>query len=219
MRSPTGLLLLAAILLAAAGCRMPAPARRSEPVYAADDYLRRTQARTFGEFLVGPANLRETGVPPTFQEVADKSTRKLVRGVANVATGWMEIPKQTYNNWYEERTYLSPVVGFGKGVGMAVARELVGVAEVVMPLSPLPSDWEPTIRPEFVFQPEQPRTALRTTKKKSWWRWPWGRGEAETDEATPPTQEPPSGTGLFPEAGVPAGQLPIPAVLPGPGRR
>jgi putative exosortase-associated protein (TIGR04073 family) len=170
--------------LAATGCRLPAPVRPSEPIHAADDYLRRTQDRTFREFLVGPANLRETGVPPTFQEVADKSTRKFIRGVANVATGWMEVPKQTYNTWYTERSLMSPAIGFGKGVGMCISREVVGLAEMAMPLSPLPSDWEPTIEPEFVFQPEQPRSALRVKKQKrrSWFNWGWWRDEGEEKE-------------------------------------
>ena len=185
------LAVLLGCLLGAAGCRLPAPVRPSEPIHAGDDYLRKTQASTFKEFLVGPANLRETGVPPTFQEVADKSTRKFVRGVANVATGWVEIPKQIYNTWYQERTLASPMIGLGKGVGMAVSREVVGVFEMALPISPAPTDWEPIISPEFVFEPEMPRSALEPARPK---RTPWWRRSKPDDQeqSTPAAEAPPA---------------------------
>ena len=184
------LALLLGLLLSAAGCRVPAPVRPSEPIHAGDDYLRKTQAGTFKEFLVGPANLRETGVPPTFQEVADKSTRKFFRGVANVATGWVEIPKQVYNTWYQERSLASPVIGLGKGIGMALSREVLGVLEMALPIAPAPTDWEPLIEPEFVFQTEMPRSALEPVKpkRKPWWRR--GKKADAVEEAPPPPEEP-----------------------------
>jgi putative exosortase-associated protein (TIGR04073 family) len=63
------------------------------------------------------------------------------RGLVNVLTGWLELPKQIHLGSQEE----NPLTGFGwgfvKGVGMTVLRSGVGVYETVTFPLPYPKDF------------------------------------------------------------------------------
>jgi putative exosortase-associated protein (TIGR04073 family) len=75
--------------------------------------------------------------------------RKLGRGLANVTTGFLEIPGRIV----EENRTRPPVegtaLGFVEGLGGIVVRELVGVYEVVTSPFPAPANYRPIIEPEF----------------------------------------------------------------------
>ena len=95
------------------------------------------------------------GVAGITQDVwAQNAGSKLLRGVTNIATGWIEIPKQMYQTSVDQNPFLGLTWGTVKGVGYGVGRTLVGVYDTVTFPIPIPSDYEPVVEPEYVFSPE-----------------------------------------------------------------
>jgi len=88
------------------------------------------------------------------QEVVDGMANKLARGVANVATGWIEIPKQIYITCKEEGYVKGLTVGPLKGIGMTLVRTVSGVGETVTFLVPFPGFYDPFFDPSYVWQKE-----------------------------------------------------------------
>jgi len=91
----------------------------------------------------------------TPQEVVGGMSHKMVRGVANVALGWWELPKQVYQTFREEGVALGLTVGPLKGVGMTLVRTLGGVGEVFTFPFPFPGFYDPYFEPEFAWQKER----------------------------------------------------------------
>ena len=83
--------------------------------------------------------------------IAEKMAFKLVRGVANVTTSIVEVPKQSYL-MVRDRGSIGYLVGPLKGMGMAFYRLLVGVTETVFFPVPQPGYYDPMLDPEFVWQ-------------------------------------------------------------------
>ena len=75
---------------------------------------------------------------------------KLGRGVANIATGWIEIPKQIYQTSVEYDPFTGIVFGTVKGVAYGVLRTLGGGFDTATFIIP-PYD-KPVMQPEFVFE-------------------------------------------------------------------
>lgn len=85
--------------------------------------------------------------------VIEKIGKKLGRGIVNIATGWVELPKNIYDTSVEtENPLMGITYGTLKGVGMTVVRTGAGAYEVATFLFPLPQDYEPILKPEFVFE-------------------------------------------------------------------
>jgi putative exosortase-associated protein (TIGR04073 family) len=63
------------------------------------------------------------------QEVVDGMANKLARGVANVATGWLELPKQIYLTCKEDGYAKGLTVGPIKGIGMTLVRTAAGLGD------------------------------------------------------------------------------------------
>ncbi len=82
---------------------------------------------------------------------ADSPTNKLGRGIANVLTGWMELPKNVYETSVEENAFSGLTVGLAKGVGMTIVRTGAGIYETVTFPFPIPENYLPVLEPEFVF--------------------------------------------------------------------
>jgi putative exosortase-associated protein (TIGR04073 family) len=82
---------------------------------------------------------------------------KLVRGLANVCLGFIEIPRNIHNTTEEESLLAGWTVGVGKGLGYTVMRMAVGVYEVVTFPFPLPKDYVPVLEPAFVWQAPGPK--------------------------------------------------------------
>ncbi len=82
-----------------------------------------------------------------FQDI----THKLFRGIANILTGWIEIPKNMYNDSVEVSPWYGWFTGLLKGIGFTVVRTGAGVWDTITFLFPIPSDYEPVWEPEFVF--------------------------------------------------------------------
>jgi putative exosortase-associated protein (TIGR04073 family) len=90
----------------------------------------------------------------TPQEVVGAMSHKLVRGIANTATGWVEFPKQIYLTYRDEGPAAGIFVGPFKGIGMTVARTVTGVGEAITFFIPYPGFFEPYFEPTYVWQKE-----------------------------------------------------------------
>lgn len=88
------------------------------------------------------------------QDLADGMANKLARGVANVATGWLEFPKQIYTTSKEEGLAKGLVVGPIKGVGMTLMRTVAGAGEAITFFIAFPGFYDPLFDPPYVWQME-----------------------------------------------------------------
>ncbi|UCH12287.1 MAG: exosortase system-associated protein, TIGR04073 family [Candidatus Omnitrophota bacterium] len=85
--------------------------------------------------------------------IVEKMGKKLGRGLVNVVTGWIELPKNIYDTSVETNNPLMGITyGTLKGVGMTVVRTGAGAYDVATFLFPLPEDYKPLLDPEFVFE-------------------------------------------------------------------
>lgn len=82
---------------------------------------------------------------------ADAQTweRKCVRGLAGMTLGVLEVP----GNMVAETNARGPgeglPLGFAKGLGMLVVRELIGIYEFLTTPLPAPEGFAPILQPEF----------------------------------------------------------------------
>ena len=106
--------------------------------------------------LFATASFAMDGQKP--EAIAEKMAFKLVRGVANVATSVVEVPKQSYLT-VRDRGGIGYVVGPLKGVGMALYRLFTGVTETVFFAVPQPGYYDSMISPEYVWQGWETRRA------------------------------------------------------------
>lgn len=88
------------------------------------------------------------------QTVVSEMANKAVRGVANVTTGWLEIPKQISVSFCEDGPVQGVFVGPLKGIGMTVVRTVAGAGELVTFFLPFPGFYDPYFEPAFVWQKE-----------------------------------------------------------------
>ena len=70
--------------------------------------------------------------------IGGNPAKKLGRGICNVALGALEIPIKIYDVNQEEGGLAAVTYGAFLGIGYCVAREVIGVLEVVTFLMPLP---------------------------------------------------------------------------------
>ena len=83
--------------------------------------------------------------------LADGPTRKLRRGLANIATGWLEV-FATPKRHCEDRGWTGVLTGIPAGIGRMIWRTSAGAYETItFPLA-LPEDYQPIIEPEFMFE-------------------------------------------------------------------
>lgn len=81
---------------------------------------------------------------------AQTMLKKLGRGLANILTGWIELPNQIYKTSVEENVGMGLTVGLAKGIGMTVVRTGAGLYDTVTFPFPIPEDYEPLLEPEYV---------------------------------------------------------------------
>lgn len=96
----------------------------------------------------GPPHLKNN------DSFAGQIGHKLIRGVANAITGWVEIPKQMYLRTTDGPFVVGSVQGVVEGIGMSFARTTAGLYEVATFAVPLPWHYEPLFKPEYVWQDE-----------------------------------------------------------------
>lgn len=93
----------------------------------------------------------ETASP---QDIVEGMATKGVRGVANILTGWVEIPKQIYVTGKETGWLRGSVIGPLKGIGMTVVRTVSGAGELLTFFVAYPGFYDPWIEPRFVWMKE-----------------------------------------------------------------
>ena len=80
---------------------------------------------------------------------AQTPEQKFARGISGMTLGVLEVP----GNMAAETDARGPgeglPLGFAKGLGMLVERELVGVYELVTSPFPVPDDYRPIMQPEY----------------------------------------------------------------------
>ena len=81
---------------------------------------------------------------------AQDMTRKLGRGVGNILTGWIEVPKNIAVNWEKTDPFTGLVVGSIKGIGWSWTRTVSGIYDVFTFPFPVPENYRPLMEPEFV---------------------------------------------------------------------
>ena len=96
--------------------------------------------------------LAETDEAPRGQN----ALRKFGRGVANVLFGIVEVPNQITKVTSEQGGGAGATYGVGKGLCRWVAREFVGVYEIVTFPVPYPHGYKPVMRPEFPVEDYEP---------------------------------------------------------------
>jgi putative exosortase-associated protein (TIGR04073 family) len=75
--------------------------------------------------------------------------KKLGRGLANTAFGWLEVPKGIEKVGDENNFIAALTWGTIYGAGNAVVRTLAGVYEIVTFPVPAPPNFEPLVKPDF----------------------------------------------------------------------
>jgi putative exosortase-associated protein (TIGR04073 family) len=82
--------------------------------------------------------------------VMEKMAFKLVRGLANVTTSIVELPKQSYLT-VRDRGGIGYLIGPMKGFGMTIYRAFIGVTETAFFMVPQPGYYDPMIDPDYVW--------------------------------------------------------------------
>ena len=105
------------------------------------------------------AAVQPEDVPP--EQIIEKMSVKLVRGVTNVVTAPIELPKQLYTST-RDRGFSGPLIGLFKGVGMTAYRAVFGVLEAGFFLIPSPGYYDPMINPAYVWRGWAPKCDTST---------------------------------------------------------
>lgn len=82
--------------------------------------------------------------------------KKFVRGLANLTTGWAEVPKQIFRQTADGPYVLGTLQGIVEGVGMSFTRTSAGLYDLVTFPVPLPWHYRPLFEPEFVWEEAEP---------------------------------------------------------------
>ncbi len=81
--------------------------------------------------------------------------QKLGRGLGNVAFGWLEIPKGIQDVG-DQRNFIAGLTwGPLQGIGKALVRTVAGAYEVATFPVPLPPNFEPLLKPDFVLEDQR----------------------------------------------------------------
>jgi putative exosortase-associated protein (TIGR04073 family) len=88
------------------------------------------------------------------QEVVNGMATKAGRGIANMTTGWLELPKQIYVTSKDDGVVKGILIGPLKGIGMTIARTVVGVGEFATFFLAYPGFYDPYFDPPYVWQKE-----------------------------------------------------------------
>ncbi len=88
--------------------------------------------------------------------IAEKMAIKFVRGITNMVTSIVELPKQTILTG-RDMGPVGYIIGPIKGVGMTFYRGVVGIAETIFCMVPQPGYYDPMIDPEYVWQGWEPK--------------------------------------------------------------
>ena len=91
------------------------------------------------------------------ESITEKMSIKFFRGLTNVVTSPVEIPKQIVLTGQEMGGVGYFVIGPFKGILMTVYRATIGVVETAFFTVPQPGYYDPTIEPPYVWQGWEPK--------------------------------------------------------------
>lgn len=97
-------------------------------------------------------------------ELGDRITGKLIRGVVNLSTGWIEIPRQIYEVGTHEGWVRGILRGPFDGIGMFFARTVAGALETATFPVPLPT-YKPLLMPVYAWESENPSGVIAGDRK------------------------------------------------------
>ena len=80
-----------------------------------------------------------------------KAISKLLRGLVNVITGWVEIPKRVHETTEQSGPGTGFTWGLMRGFGYGFIRTAAGGYETVTFLVPAPPGYQPVMQPAYVF--------------------------------------------------------------------
>jgi len=101
---------------------------------------------------------------------AQTAPDKFMRGLAGMTTGFLEVPGNIVAETDDRGPAEGIPLGFVKGLGMIVVRELVGVYEFVSAPFPAPPDYRPVMKPDYpwgYFNGESPSEVGRYPEETS----------------------------------------------------
>ena len=107
------------------------------------------------EFADGTPAMRGIRLPGLAMDVR-KALTKLTRGLVNVITGWVEIPKRVHETSQASGAAAGWTFGLLRGFGYGFIRTTAGAYEVVTFPFPAPPGYRPVIQPEYVFVCDSP---------------------------------------------------------------
>lgn len=82
-------------------------------------------------------------------------SEKFIRGIVNLSTGWVEVPRQIYEVGTNEGWVRGVLRGPFDGIGMFFARTVAGAVEMATFPIPLPT-YKPMLTPTFAWEAERP---------------------------------------------------------------
>jgi len=85
------------------------------------------------------------------EEVVSGMSNKAARGLVNVATGWLEFPRQIYTTYQNQGAVKGCLVGPFMGIGMMVARTAAGALELFTFYLAYPGFYDPYLEPQYVW--------------------------------------------------------------------
>ena len=94
-----------------------------------------------------------------YWSVSRKAWGKLGRGVTNIITGWVELPKRVHETSQRSGAGAGLTVGVLRGFGYGFVRTAAGVYETLTFPVPAPPEYRPLLHPAYVFTCEQDETA------------------------------------------------------------
>ena len=89
-----------------------------------------------------------------------KAGNKLARGVTNLVTGWVEIPKRVNETTNKSGALSGFTWGLARGLGYGFVRTIAGGYETITFPFPAPPDYRTVIQPPYVFSPEETPESL-----------------------------------------------------------
>jgi len=124
----------------------------SAPVFSAEVAVN-AYGTTYGTAVTSSGAVTTAGVP--MADGCDNGCsammlHKLGRGVVNLFTGFVEVPKCMAREWKRTDPITGITVGFFKGVGWGWTRTMAGAYEIATFPFPAPPGYAPLLEPEFV---------------------------------------------------------------------
>lgn len=119
--------------------------------------MNRSGVRTVGAAVVLAASL--SGIIPAqaddTQPLSHQVSEKFIRGMVNLATGWIEVPRQIYEVGRSEGWVRGVLRGPFDGIGMFFARTVAGAVEMATFPVPLPT-YQPMVTPRYPWEAGDP---------------------------------------------------------------